>query len=168
MDYCINKTISICNNLYNYCINYCLKDNHCYCRCIDNEVNNNKLCVYHNALNVNLLIFIILIGSVFCVTCYCVKLRICGIMVNTSRIINNNVHLDNNTSGMSNISTEIEDSNSLPKYNQLEHHAPPPEYFVIMYNDVSNNVSNVSPTFTISDLEIFTTSTTSTTSTIYE
>ena len=76
MDYCINKTVSICNNLFNYCINLCLQDNACYCQCIDDDANYNKLCVYNNAVNINLLIFIIFASCLSCITCYCIKLGI--------------------------------------------------------------------------------------------
>ena len=159
MDYCINKTVSICNNLFNYCINLCLQDNACYCQCIDDDANYNKLCVYNNAVNINLLIFIIFASCLSCITCYCIKLGIYKRILRNSRNthnMQNNTPLDsitdsslNTTNSLNSFHTSttmnnysaIEDNDSLPKYNQLEHYAPPPEYFLIMYNNTTNTSS---------------------------
>lgn len=169
MAYCINKTVLICNNLFNYCINLCLQDNTCYCQCIDDDANYNKLCVYNNAVNINLLIFIIFASCLACITCYCIKLGMYRRMLRNSRNTNNiqNITLlddittssPNTTSSLNSFHTStimnnysaIEDNDSLPKYNQLEHYAPPPEYFMIMYNNANNttNSTNTSSTTTL-------------------
>jgi hypothetical protein len=55
------------------------------------------------------------------------------------------------TSTTMNNYSAIEDNDSLPKYNQLEHYAPPPEYFLIMYNNATNatNATNTSSPSTL-------------------
>ena len=167
MNNCINNTIVICNNLYNYCKKYCVPNNVCYCSCLDDKINYDKLCVNDDVSKssfnfLNLLIFIILGGCCVFITCW-LRVWFANRESRDERInnepyvpvmrINNepyvpvmsyvlaihNGQVNSNSISVLNNSTGIDDSDDLPQYDQLEHNELLPEYCVI-YNVNTSSV----------------------------
>jgi hypothetical protein len=145
MNNCINNTIVICNNLYNYCKKYCVNNNVCNCSCLDDKINYDKLCVNNDVskspFNLNLLIFIILGGCCVFITCW-VRVWLANREIRNERINNepyvpffatHNGQVNSDSISVLNNSTGIDDSDDLPQYDQLEHNELLPEYCVI-YN----------------------------------
>ena len=162
INYCINKTIFVCNKLLNYCLDIC-KDtnknitifNSCYCKCIEDDTTNTTLCVHDTSNNqyiINIK-YILVFSFIMMIMCYwiCCKRNnehMTYLLNNGLWYSRNNkqLHIHNNTANIDDtVAIDIDNNTTekLPIYNQLDYYTPP-NYLGIMYN-VSSNQSIQSP-----------------------
>ena len=78
----MNNTISACQYLINYCLNYCDNIRVCYCDCVNNDDQYNSLCVYKNGINMNILILCISLTIFICIFCTWCKVKFYNSYVN--------------------------------------------------------------------------------------